>query len=323
VINKELKMTAFFLNLTFHPSHFFFKILLFFSKLTRGKNIKGFDCDEIWIQRSNENSKIRTRIYKRSPSSASLNSPNKLPALLYFHGGGYSFGVPEAWHQSIVQFLNTRACVVIAPDYCKSGDRPYPAAFEDAYDTLVWIKENAESLGIRSDQIMVGGHSAGGGLCAAICLYARDKKQVNIAFQMPIYPMLDDRMIHPSAINNKDPAWNSKANIIGWNLYLKGLKEKGLAVPVYAAPAREVDYSNLPPAATFVGGFEPFKDETIEYFENLKKAGVSVEFRMFEGCFHGFEAMVPNAKISQEAIQFLNNSFAYAVDNYFAEQPNV
>jgi len=194
---------------------------------------------------------------------------------------------------------------------------------EDAYDTLLWIKENAQMLGIRSDQIMVGGHSAGGGLCAATCLYARDKKQMNIAFQMPIYPMIDDRMIHPSAINNKAPLWNSKTNIIGWNLYLRGLKEKGLAIPVYAAPSRESDYSNLPPAVTFVGDLEPFKDETIEYVENLRKAGVPVEFKIFEGCFHGFEAVVPHARVSQEAVKFLNTSFAYAVDNYFAKQTNV
>lgn len=326
MIDKELKLAAVILQFIFPASEWFLKLLDRLSKLSRGKNLKGFDCDQIWIQRSKENSQIRLRIYKPLSMPTSSNNSLKLPALLYLHGGGYVLGVPELGHRNIKEFLQTRDCVVIAPDYRKSAKNPYPAALEDAYDTLIWIKENADQLGIRSDQIMVAGHSAGGGLCAATCLYARDRiraqdqKTVNIAFQMPIYPMIDDRMIHPSSINNKAPLWNSKTNQIAWDLYLRGLKEKELPIPVYAAPAREADYSDLPPTVTFVGDLEPFKDETIEYVENLKKAGVPVEFKLYQGCFHGFEAVAPKAKVSQDAIQFLNKSFAYAVDNYFTKQ---
>ena len=55
------------------------------------------------------------------------------------------------------------------------------------------MKSHAAELGIRADQIMVGGESAGGGLCAALCIKARDTGAVNVAFPMPLYPMLDDR----------------------------------------------------------------------------------------------------------------------------------
>jgi acetyl esterase/lipase len=279
-----------------------------------GKDLKGFDCDEIWIDRKKENSKLRIRTYRPK-----INK-EKLPVLLYLHGGGYAIGSPETSTGQFKPFLKARDCVVIAPDYRKSLNAPYPAALDDSYDALVWIKENAEQLGIRTDQIMLGGHSAGGGLTAAVCLYARDKKEVNISFQMPIYPMIDDRMTNPSAVNNTMPVWGSKSNELGWRLYLKGLNEKGLEVPIYAAPSRAKDYSNLPPAATFVGDIEPFYDETCIYVKNMKKAGIPVKFEIYEGCYHGFDGVVPNSKASRSAIEFLSDSFAYAVDNYFAPQ---
>jgi acetyl esterase/lipase len=209
--------------------------------------------------------------------------------------------------------------VVIAPDYRLSTEVPYPAALEDSYTALMWMKDNASALGIRDDQLMVGGDSAGGGLTAALTLYARDKGQVAIAFQMPLYPMLDDRMSSESAKDNNAPVWNSKSNTNAWKLYLGDLF--GTAkVPPYAAPARAEDYSSLPPTATFVGDLEPFRDETIEYVGNLKKAGVPVKFKLFEGCYHAFETICPNAEVSKRAVSFLLNSYKYAVDHYFAEQ---
>mgnify|MGYP001125490301 CR=1 FL=1 len=125
------------------------------------------------------------------------------------------------------------------------------------------MKAHAQELGIRDDQIMVGGDSAGGGLAAALTLYARDQQDVAIAFQMPIYPMLDDRMETESAQNNDMPVWNSKSNALAWRLYLAGLFGTD-HVPPYAAPARADRYEDLPPTVTFVGDLEPFRDETIQ-----------------------------------------------------------
>ena len=105
---------------------------------------------------------------------------------------------------------------------------------------------------------------------------------------------------------------------MGWKLYLGDLFEKD--VPDYAAAARATDYSNLPPSVTFVGDLEPFRDETIEYVNNLRKAGIPVDFQIYKGCYHGFDIMCPNAKVSKEAVSFLSNSFRYAIKHYFAKQ---
>jgi acetyl esterase/lipase len=313
MIDKELRGAGSFLNFI-PPLHGVFKLMHFFMGRLKGTNIDALQCDEVAVQRKKENSEIRVRTYRPK------DNKEKLPGLLYLHGGGYLMGVPEMAHAQIEMFMKTKACVIVAPDYRKSGDAPYPAALEDAYDTLLWMKDNAEKLGICSDQIMIGGHSAGGGLTAATCLYARDQNEVNVAFQMPLYPMIDDRMTNESAVNNTAPVWDSKANKIGWDLYLKDYHERGLEIPSYAAPSRTVDYSNLPPAVTFVGDLEPFRDETIEYVENLKKAGIPVEFELFKGCFHAFETVVPNAKVSKAANQLLTNAFAHAVENFYAPQ---
>ena len=114
--------------------------------------------------------------------------------VLWLHGGGYAVGMKEMVHMSrAVGLVKRFGVVVLAPGYRLSLQSPYPAAMDDCYAALLYLKEHAAALGVRSDQIMVGGESAGGGLCAAVCIRARDTGEVNVAFQMPLYPMLDDR----------------------------------------------------------------------------------------------------------------------------------
>lgn len=216
------------------------------------------------------------------------------------------------------RLLDTKDCVIVAPDYRLSIDAPYPAALKDCYEVLLWMKEHAKELGIRDDQLMAGGESAGGGLTVALALYARDKGEVNLAFQMPLYPMMDDRMETESARDNNAPVWNSATNRWGWKLYLGELY--GQDVPAYAAAARAEDYRNLPPAVTFVGDIEPFRDETIQYVENLRSAGVPVNFEIYKGAYHGFDIIHSKAQVSQTARKFLMDAFQYAADHYFAPQ---
>lgn len=287
-------------------------LLQFIVKLSKGKKIKAFHCEERYIPSRNAGPDIRVRIFKP------LNHSGDLPGMLYIHGGGYVIGSPEFSIDIIEKYLKARPCVIVAPDYRKAMKEGYPAGFNDCYDSLLWLKENSQSLGIGSDKFIVGGHSAGGGLTAAVTLKARDNKDVDIAFQMPVYPMIDDRQNTESAKDMIAPVWNSKTNAKGWGMYLKDLNDKNAEIPAYAAAARNNDYTDFPPTITFVGDLEPFKDETIAYVEALKNAGVPVEFEMFEGCFHGFEVMVGNAEISKRADRFLFQAFAKYVDQCFS-----
>lgn len=291
----------------------FFRFANFFlDNFGRGVNFAtGINYKQEFIKRD-DGSNLRVCIY--TPKVRKEN----VPGLLWIHGGGYGLGIPEQDFIFIRDFVEASGCVVVAPDYTNSMTAPYPAALNDCYLALKWLKDNGKRYGMRSDQIFVGGDSAGGGLCAAVSLLARDRGDVNIAFQMPLYPMIDDRMITPSSQNNNAPIWNSKSNELGWKLYLDDLYGTD-RVPKYAAPARETDYRDLPPTLTYVGDIEPFTDETVEYVNNLRKAGVEVNFRIFEGCFHAFDLFVYTTPAKQ-ARKFLVDGFMYAVENYTAKQ---
>ncbi|MFQ9802289.1 MAG: alpha/beta hydrolase [Clostridia bacterium] len=126
----------------------------------------------------------------------------KATGILWIHGGGYGLGVPEQDEAFIRRFVLTYNRVVVSLRIIVfTTIAPYciQAALEDCYTALMWLKENAALYDICPNQLMVGGDSAGGGLTAALTIYARDKREVAIAFQMPLYPMLDDRMITKSS----------------------------------------------------------------------------------------------------------------------------
>lgn len=239
--------------------------------------------------------------------------------VLWIHGGGYQSGsAKDVFATRALSLVVKFGAVLIAPDYRLSKKHPYPGALHDCYAALLYVKEHAEDLGIRPDQIMVGGESAGGGMTAALCMLARDRKEVNIAFQMPIYPMLDDRDTDSSR-DNHAPNWNTKRNHKAWKRYLREAYGTDL-VPIYAAPARCTDYSGLPPCYTYVGDIEPFYQETVDYVENLRKAGIEAEADVYPNWFHAYDILLPAKKVSREAIRRFEEHFAYAREFYFAPQ---
>lgn len=146
---------------------------------------------------------------------------------------------------------------------------------------------------------------------------ARDTKDVNIAYQMPLYPMIDN-FDTDSSRNNHARVWNTRRNHQAWCLYLRGMDRS--SVPPYAAPSRQTDYCGLPPAYSFVGTAEPFYDETLAFIDNLRKAGVDASVDVYDGMYHAFDMMDPHSEISKRAILNFEKHFEYAMDNYFAPQ---
>lgn len=124
--------------------------------------------------------------------STCIDKKKKPPCVLWLHGGGYLLGMPEMLYKSRAIDLVTRCgAVVVSPRYTLSVRGPYPQAVRECHHALLYILRHAEELGINKDQIIIGGESAGGGLAAALCMYALDHHTVNIAFQLPLYPMID------------------------------------------------------------------------------------------------------------------------------------
>ena len=238
--------------------------------------------------------------------------------VLWIHGGGYAVGMAEmAYFSRPLALVKKYDAVVVCVDYRLSVEQPYPAALEDCHAALCWLRDHAAELGVNPAQLMVGGESAGGGLTVALCMYERDKGGVQIAYQMPLYPMLDDRDTDSSR-DNHAPVWNTKRNHAAWKLYLKGLED----IPPYAAPARQTDYRNLPPAYTFVGDIEPFYCETLTYIDNLRAAGVEASVDVYPDWYHAYDMFFPFKKKAKAAIAKFEAEFVSATEKYFRGQNN-
>ena len=242
---------------------------------------------------------------------------DKTPGILWIHGGGYAVGMAGMVFMSRAKRLVSEyGAVVISPEYRLAGKAPYPAALEDCYAALKYLKEHARELGCASGRLMVGGESAGGALTAAVCMLARDRGEVNIAFQMPLYPMLDHRDTDSSR-DNHGISWNTKRNHAAWKLYLRDVEGE---IPAYASPARQTDYGRLPPAYTFVGDREPFYCETLTYIGNLQKAGVPAQVDVYPTGFHAFDMLLPFRRISRQAAAAFETQYLHAAEHYCAAQ---
>lgn len=229
-----------------------------------------------------------------------INEP--IPALLFIHGGGYVTGSPDGSDSICQVFVEEANCLVVSVDYRLAPEHPYPAPIEDCYSALVWMSEAAEEFNFDINRLAVAGQSAGGGLTAALSLLARDRKGPKIAFQMPLYPMIDDTNTSASSyeITDERAIWNRGNNLAAWRMYL-GSHGNGEISP-YAAPIRTKNFSGLPPTYTCVGQLDPFRDETIEYVSRLAQAGVSVEFQLYPGAYHAFELLNPTSDLGKRAI---------------------
>lgn len=223
--------------------------------------------------------------------------------VLWLHGGGFVMGGPTMIAMTIARkILNTLNCVMVVPDYTLAWKAPYPAAIDDCWATLLWMKEHTSELGITAPKFVVAGESAGGGLTAGLTLYARDHGFEDIGLQLPLYPMIDCLPTETN-VDNDAPNWDSVANDLAWRMYLG--EEPSEDVEPYASPSRETNYEGLPRTITLVGSVEPFNAEVKTYVENLRNAGVDVAFREFEGCFHAFDMMQPFAKVSRDATKWI------------------
>ena len=249
-----------------------------------------------------DGSKMRVCVFNGKKSA------DKTVGILWLHGGGYALGSPEMAKMSFAKHLiESEDCVIVSPDYTLSAFAPYPAALMDCITTLQWLKLNREKLGISFDRFVVGGESAGGGLAAATALFARDKGVADIALQIPLYPMIDDRDTDTSA-NNTAPVWNTAHNHAAWKMYL-GEHYGTDRESRYAAPARADALTGLPPTISFVGTVEPFYAETVEYFERLERCGVPTKLMIADGCFHAFDMMAPNASVSKKAVRLALDAY--------------
>lgn len=228
--------------------------------------------------------------------------PDTLPVLLWIHGGGYVLGDVQGDDLKAKRTALALNCVVASVEYRLAPEHPFPDPLEDCYAALKWLADTADQLGINPARIAIGGASAGGGLAAGLGLLARDRAEVNVCYQLLIYPMIDDTNVEQAGPELPDaPVWTRANNLVGWRSYLQ--QEPGSeGISVYAAAIRAEDLSGLPPTFIGVGTLDLFRDEDIAYAQRLMKADVPTELHVYRDGFHGFDEFAPDTNAAQRFI---------------------
>ncbi|WP_163801504.1 alpha/beta hydrolase [Mycolicibacterium sediminis] len=213
------------------------------------------------------------------------------PAVLWIHGGGYVIGSPSQDDAGCRKLADQLGVTVAAVKYRLAPENPYPAALDDCHDALVWL---AGLPAVDPSRVAIAGASAGGGLAAALALAARDRGRVDVAAQVLVYPMLDDRSARQAGLDSANHRlWTQASNVFGWASYLGG------ADPESAVPGRRTDLAGLPPAWIGVGSLDLFHDEDLAYADRLREAGVPCDVEVVRGAFHGFDGLAPKAAVAQ------------------------
>jgi acetyl esterase/lipase len=204
----------------------------------------------------------------------------------------------SAAHYQIAKwYARQLKCKVVMPDYRLLPKYRYPLAIEDCYSTYTWVLQNAESLNINKEKIIVTGDSAGGNITAAVTLMLHDRNQPLPKGAVLIYPVLDKRMITDSMKRFTDtPIWDSNCDKLFWNMYLKGQENSQTK---YASISEIEDLRFFPPTYIEAAEYDCLHDEGIEFAGKLKAQGISVEVQDMKGTCHGYETAIKSSIVEK------------------------
>ncbi len=213
----------------------------------------------------------------------------RLPALVYFFGGGWVMGSLDAGDPVCRRLADLTPCAVVAVSYRRAPEHPFPAAVEDCYAATSWVAEHGAELGVDPARLAVGGSSAGGNLAAAVTHIARERGAPELRLQLLVYPPMDYRADTPSMRETEDPVFFDRNDMAWcWAHYLP--REEDGDSPL-ASPLRAVDLGGLPPALVITAELDPLRDEAELYAARLADAGVPARVARFDGMVHGFFSM--------------------------------
>lgn len=238
---------------------------------------------------------VPVRIYHPIETS---DSPGRLPVLVYFHGGGFVLCDLDSHDSCCRRLANGIGAVVVSVDYRLAPEHPYPAAVEDAWAATEWVAAHGGELGGDPARLVVAGDSAGGNLAAVVAMTARDRGGPDIAFQVLIYPVVDQR--------RKSSLWSPHtrsgvltAEHMQW-FTAQYLGPDGDRTGVSASPILG-DMTDLPDAHVLTGALDPLCEEGEDYARLLAAGGANVSVRRYEHGFHGFFNLADHLPAAAEA----------------------
>ncbi|MFI6519318.1 alpha/beta hydrolase [Spirillospora sp. NPDC050679] len=252
---------------------------------------------------------VPVRVYRPEPLGG-----RPLPALVYFHGGGWVVGGMRNV-EGVCRELAARArCTVVNVEYRLAPEHPFPAAVEDAWAATAAVVREAARFGADPRAVAVAGDSAGGNLAAVVALLARERG-VRLAHQLLVYPVTDTARSTPSWATYGD-GYGLDADAMARFMELY----RGTADPSdpRLAPLRAPDLSGAAPATVLTAECDILRDEGEEYARRLAEAGVPVELRRYDGVVHSFflmpEVFDAGAEAQKFAVQRLRAAFDEAAD---------
>lgn len=224
----------------------------------------------------------------------------KFPILLWLHGGGFVIGDLDTHDSACRGLANSADCLVVAVDYRLAPECKFPAAVEDCHAALRWLALHAVEINGDPGRIAVGGDSAGGNLAAVMALLARNDGYPKLRGQLLIYPCVAPEPETPSHKKFAE-GYVLTRNAMTWfyKQYTRSPKE---FYDFRFAPLVADDLSNLPPAFVLVAGFDPLRDEGVDYAKRLVDAGNPVTLSNYEGMIHGFYLMGGAVDAARRAI---------------------
>ena len=239
---------------------------------------------------------IPLRVYRPLGAGATPANKATLPALVYYHGGGWTIGDLDTHDVLCRELCNGSGAVVVAVDYRMGPEHRFPAAVDDCTAATAWVHAQADELGVDRSRLAVGGDSAGGNLAAVVAqLAARDGGPAP-RLQLLIYPATDMRRGHPSHATNGSGYLLTTETITYYHDHY--IADAAHDLDWRASPLLHPDLSNLPPALVLTAGFDPLRDEALEYANRLAAAGNRATYVCFDRQIHGFITM---GKVIDEA----------------------
>lgn len=221
-----------------------------------------------------ELSGVAVRSYQPPASGASC--------IVYLHGGGWVVGDLDSHDFICAELASTLGVLVIAVDYRRAPEHPFPAAFDDCLQ--VWRALRTGPFQLDPQRTLVAGDSAGGNLAAALCLALRDAGEPLPCAQVLIYPGLGGDHRLPSRSECIDAPLLSSSDVDCYHaFYLLGTRHPS----AYAMPLLATDFRGLPPAWIAVAQFDPLRDDGVRYAERLNAAGGAATLYVGEGLVHG------------------------------------
>ena len=231
--------------------------------------------------------KIGLRIVRPQGASGAL------PAVMYFHGGGWMLGDTETHDRLVREIVTGAQAIVVFVEYARSPQARYPIAIEQAYTATTWVAEHGASIGVDPSRLAVAGDGVGGTLATVTTLLAKERGGPPIEFQVLLYPVTDANFETPSYRDFGAPGyWLTRETMRWfWDSYVPAPERQEFTVSPLRASLEQL--RGLPPVVIVTCEQDVVRDEGEAYAHKLMAAGVPVRATRYLGAIHDLALLNP------------------------------